>query len=136
MIGNNQLVKQLGSYLIVGILATIVEWASYYIFDNDLHFNVYVAVALAFVFSTFANWLFGRLLTFRNVNYKGGHIKEIAAIYGASVIGLILNEIIMWIILVLVISNATSTQRMLSKIVATGIVFFWNFFIRRFVIYK
>ena len=124
-----------GSYFIVGVLATIVEWVFYWIFDPVLNLNTNVALVLAFVFSTFANWFFGRILTYKNAE-KQNIVKELLKIYGTSVIGLLLNIIIMKIALTYVFPNQTDIEKMISKVCATGIVFFWNFAIREFVIYR
>ncbi len=132
---DKKFILQFGSYLIVGVIATAVEWICYAIFDNGLHINTYVAVALAFIISTFANWLAGRLMTFKNAD-KNNMLKEIVSIYGAAVVGLALNELIMWVILNFIFVQASSFEKMFAKMVATGIVFFWNFFIRKLVIYK
>lgn len=124
-----------GSYIIVGGLATLVEWGCYYIFDPFLGINTYLAVVLSFVVSTFANWLFGRLITFRK-SEKQNVIKELAKIYSASVIGLLMNEAIMALLLNLLFTDADNLQKMFSKCVATAIVFFWNYLIRTRVIYR
>ena len=57
-------------------------------------------------------------------------------IYAVSVIGLCLNEIIMFVTLNYVLVARTPLEKMISKIAATGIVFFWNLLIRDLVIYK
>jgi len=128
-------ILQFGSYFIVGLIATIVEWAAFYLFANIMHINTYLSVAIAFIFSTFVNWLAGRLMTFRGAEHKG-IVKELSSIYAASLVGLGLNELIMWIILSFIFLAATPKQNMLAKMIATAIVFFWNFFIRKLVIYK
>ncbi len=127
--------KHFASYVLVGGIATIVEWVCYYFFDPVLHLNTYVAVALSFVFSTFANWLAGRLITFRNAEKKN-IIKELVEIYSVSVIGLLLNEGIMLVFMNIIFKEQTSLEKMVAKIVATGIVFFWNYFVRVLYIYK
>ena len=132
---DKKFIMQFGSYLIVGVIATIMEWIIIYLFANVMYINTYVSVALAFIISTFANWLAGRLLTFRHAEHRG-IVKELASIYGASVIGLLLNELIMWVFLSFIFKNANATQNMVAKMIATGLVFFWNFFIRKLVIYK
>jgi putative flippase GtrA len=138
-IGNIQIdknfIKQFGSYLIVGLIATIVEWAVFYLLANIFNIDTYLSVALSFIVSTFANWLAGRLLTFKNAENKSMW-KEILSIYGASVIGLLLNELIMWLLLSFVFIQKTSFQKMMAKVIATAIVFFWNFLIRKLYIYK
>jgi Predicted membrane protein len=128
-------VKHFISYLVVGSIATLVEWGAYYCFDPVMHINTYTSVALAFVVSTFANWVAGRLMTYRNAA-KQSLWKEIASIYGAAVIGLGLNELIMLFLLNVIMTSQTSTDKMISKVTATAIVFFWNYLIREFYIYK
>ena len=58
-------------------------------------------------------------------------------IYATSVIGLLLNWLIMWFAIdCLRMLGLPSAPEMLAKIIATGVVFFWNFIIRKLVIYK
>ena len=61
MKNKQQFIKQFISYLFVGGGATIVEWVGFWLFDHCLHIQYLIATAFAFFFSTFANWLFGRL---------------------------------------------------------------------------
>lgn len=120
---------QLFLYLIVGGLATLVEWGAFYIMNQRLAVHYMAATALAFVISTFANWAFGRLILFRAS--KQSTWSELAKIYIVSIIGLLFNIVIMYVEVDILLMN-----EMLSKMVATGIVFIWNFLIRKFVIYK
>ena len=120
--------KQLALYVIVGGLATVVEWAAFYIFNEMCAINYMIATALAFIISTFANWAFGKIILFKE---KQNVLKELAKIYLTSIAGLLMNLLIMWIAV-----NLIGINEMISKIIATGIVFLWNFFIRKFLIYK
>lgn len=117
-------------YLIVGGLATIVEWTGFWIFFDMLGIQYLLATALAFVFSTFANWLFGRLLVFRNCR-KQSLLKELASIYLTSLGGLILNLIIMYIMV-----DFLGFWEMFAKVTATVLVFAYNYLIRKKLIYK
>ena len=121
--------KQFVLYGIVGGLATVVEWLTFYLFSEKLEIQYLIATVLAFIISTFANWLFGRLILFKG-NEKGV-IRELVQIYLTSIIGLLLNLIIMYCTVELLHLNT-----MLAKVIATGIVFFWNFLIRKYAIYK
>ncbi|MDY2558198.1 MAG: GtrA family protein, partial [Candidatus Faecousia sp.] len=76
-------------YLIVGGLATIVEWAGFWLFSEKLSIAYLLATALAFAISTFANWLFGRLLVFRGKQAQS-LLREILSVYLASIVGLLL----------------------------------------------
>ena len=120
--------KQLILYLIVGGIATVVEWVLFYILNTPLRINYLFATALAFVISTFSNWLAGRLIMFKP---SGKLWVELVQIYLTSIAGLLMNLIIMWLAVELL-----SITELASKMLATVLVFSWNFLIRKFVIYK
>lgn len=122
--------KSLFSYLIVGGGATIVEWLVFHLLNKRLQVHYLAATVIAIVISTFSNWLFGRLLTFRHAP-KGNLWAEIGKIYVISIAGLGLNLLLMWIMV-----GGLHWDSMLSKIAATGIVFMYNYLIRIKLVYK
>ena len=129
-------VKQFLSYFCVGGVAAIVEWVLFAIFANVIGVNYIVATCLAFLFSTATNWVLGRLWTFKdNASYQGKQVKEAVLVFAVSAIGLVFNMGLMYLF-VTVMGLNTALLKSLSKIAATGIVFIWNFLIRKFVIYK
>ena len=117
-------------YLIVGALATIVEWSGFWFFFDMLQIQYLLATALAFVFSTFANWLLGRILVFRGKQNQS-LLKELLSIYLTSIGGLLLNLGIMYVMV-----DFCSIQEMIAKITATVLVFSYNYLIRKKLIYK
>ena len=117
-------------YLIVGGLATIVEWGCFWVFFDMLLIQYLLATAMAFVFSTFANWAFGRLLVFRGMQ-RQSLLKELASIYLTSLGGLLLNLIIMYVMV-----DFMGIWEMFAKITATILVFSYNYLIRKKLIYK
>lgn len=117
-------------YLIVGGLATIVEWTGFWIFFDMLGIQYLLATALAFVFSTFANWAFGRLLVFRGKQNQS-LLKELLSIYLTSLGGLLLNLAIMFVMV-----DFMNIWEMFAKITATVLVFSYNYLIRKKLIYK
>ena len=123
-------IKQFISYLMVGGVATLVEWVFFWLFDGLLHIQYLVATVLAIVISTFSNWLFGRLWTFKD-SEKGNILAEIGKVYLASVVGLLLNMLLMWIFV-----DGIHLPNMLAKIIATGLVFFYNYLVRILVTYR
>ena len=110
-------------YLIVGGLATIVEWAGFWLFSEKIGIAYLLATTLAFAISTFANWLFGRLLVFRG-KQKQSLLREILSVYLASVVGLLLNL------------QLLTVGKMPAKVIATILVFAYNYLIRKLIIYK
>ena len=132
---NKANIKQFISYFFVGGVAAIVEWVMFFIFANVLQINYFVSTVIAFIFSTTANWILGRITTFKDNNtYKDKKAKEAFLVFVVSAIGLLFNLILMY--LVTVMGFDSSLGKTLSKIAATGIVFIWNFLIRKLVIYK
>ena len=133
---NKANIKQFISYFFVGGVAAIVEWVMFFIFANVLQINYFVSTVIAFIFSTTANWILGRITTFKDNNtYKDKKAKEAFLVFVVSAIGLLFNLILMYLF-VTVMGFNSSLGKTLSKIAATGIVFIWNFLIRKLVIYK
>lgn len=129
-------VRQFLSYFCVGGASAIVEWIMFILFANVLKINYLLATCLAFVFSTTTNWLLGRSWTFRSSKrYIGRGIVEIVLIFLVSGIGLIFNLGLMYLF-VSVLRMDTPVLKAISKIISTGIVFIWNFLIRKLVIYR
>ena len=133
---NKANIKQFISYFFVGGVAAIVEWVMFFVFANVLQINYFVSTVIAFIFSTTANWILGRITTFKDNNtYKDKKAKEAFLVFIVSAIGLLFNLILMYLF-VTVMGFDSSLGKTLSKIAATGIVFIWNFLIRKLVIYK
>ena len=121
-------IKDFLLYLIVGAVATVTEWVLFFILDKlALHYTL--ATIIAYLLSTLVNWLLGRILVFKE-NHQSV-TKEILGIYIACLVGLLLNLVIMWVAVDLLTIN-----EMFSKITATAIVFFYNFLVRKLLIYK
>lgn len=123
--------KQLLSYFYVGLTAAIVEWCSFYIFNEKLHLNIFFATGLSFLFATTVNWILGRKTTFKESAKSKEHKQDAPAVFLVSGIGLGANILFMELFV-----NILSLYPLLAKIISTGIVFIWNFFSRKYLIYK
>ena len=115
-------------YLIVGGLATIVEWAGFWLFSEKMGIAYLLATTFAFAISTFANWLFGRLLVFRGKQQQS-LLREILSVYLASIVGLLLNLLIMFLLVQLL-----GVEKMIAKMAATVLVFTYNYLVRKLII--
>ena len=117
---NKANIKQFISYFFVGGVAAIVEWVMFFIFANVLQINYFVSTVIAFIFSTTANWILGRITTFKDNNtYKDKKAKEAFLVFVVSAIGLLFNLILMYLF-VTVMGFDSSLGKTLSKIAATG----------------
>lgn len=128
---NARFARQFASYVVVGGLAALVEWVSYFVFDDFLSIGYLLATMLSFLLATFANYVLGRKLTFKNSQAAMSKTKEVSAVYLVSAVGLLLNIVLMFLFV-----QAIGLPGLLSKIIATGLVFFWNFLARKFWIYR
>ena len=100
------------------------------IFANRLGVNYLLATCLAFIFSTFTNYVLGHMWTFKdNSSYENKMAKEIFLVFGVSFIGL------MFMFVDKMMMN-TPILKTSCKVISTGIVFVWNFSVRKFWIYK
>ena len=123
-------IKQFISYFFVGGTAAIVEWISYFLFDDVLHLYYILATICAFICSTSVNWILGRITTFKENRYeKKG--KEAFLVFFVSGIGLAFNLFLMFIFV-----DKLHLYGLFSKVMATGIVFVWNFLSRKLLIYR
>lgn len=121
-------IKEFLFYLIVGGIATVTEWVLFFVLGKcAVHYTL--ATVIAYVLSTFVNWLSGRILVFKE--NRQSIFKEISGVYIASVVGLLLNLVIMCLAV-----DIANINEMISKILATAIVFFYNFLVRKLLIYK
>ncbi|MDE6705526.1 MAG: GtrA family protein [Treponemataceae bacterium] len=118
-------------YTSVGGTATAIDWGIFALLTFVLNVHYLLAAAIAFVISTFANWLLGRLILFRNAPRRDSLLVELLKVYATTLVGLLLNLLIMWVAV-----ERFGLHKMAAKVIATGIVFFWNFSVRKFVIYK
>jgi len=123
--------KQFILYFFVGGAAAIVEWSGFFLLNGILSFHYIAAAILSFALSTLSNWFLGRRFVFKKNDRTISLSSEITAIYVVSTMGLILNLIFMYVFI-----DKAGLQAMPSKVIATGIVFFWNFVIRKVLIYK
>ena len=89
-------IRQFLKYLVVGGGATLVEWALFWLLDAKLGLHHQWATVIAYAVSTFANWGFGRLLVFKKS--ERGAAAEIAGVYLAAAVGLLLNMGIMFVL--------------------------------------
>lgn len=123
-------IKSLSIYFFVGLGATLVEWVLFGVLTNGIAINYLLATTIAMFVSTFANWALGRISLYRRKS-RDKIVLEMAQVYLASLVGWLVNMVLMWIMV-----GKMGMLQMLSKVIATGVTFLYNYFIRKLVIYK
>ena len=107
-------------FCVVGGTGVVVDFGITFLFKEKLKLNKYIANSLGFMAAASTNYLLNRWWTFRS------HDPEVAQQYvqfvGISAIGLILNNIIIYLL-----NDKARLNFYLSKLIAIGLVTLWNF---------
>jgi putative flippase GtrA len=117
-------------YFIVGGIAAIVNLIIFFIFAKVMRYNYFAIGALAFIVATIVNYILSIKYVFKSGIRFGKH-KELFWIYVVSIIGLIENEIILYLF-----ASLLHIEIMISQIIAVGAVFFWNYIARNSFVFR
>ena len=120
-----KLLIQIFKFTIVGGIATVIDFVFLYIFREFCHFPVLVSNTLSFCISVIYNYIASVKWVF-DVNKDKNAKKQFIIFTIFSVLGLLLNNLIMWITV-----EFLSIYYLLAKIIATAIVMVFNFVTRK-----
>ena len=99
------------------------------IFSTALGFNYLVVGALGFIVATLVNYILCIRWIFES-GRRFGRRAEIASVYAVSTIGLALHMLLLWLGVA-----RLGLAEPLAKVVAIGLVFFWNYAARRYYVF-
>jgi putative flippase GtrA len=108
----------------VGIVATLLDWLIFFALVRYTSLLYPLALATSYLASTILNFFMNRRYTFRNT-YKKVHL-QLASFVGVAVLGLGLSEALVYGIANYLLGHS-STGLMASRVIATLVVFAWNF---------
>lgn len=120
---------QLFRYIWVGGFAFIIDYASLYILTNYLNINYLISAALSFLLGLTTNYLLSTNWVF-NSGRLNNKFTEFVIFGTIGIVGLAINEIIMYIC-----CEFINLHYMISKLLSTALVFFWNFFGRKYILF-
>lgn len=120
------LFKQILKFGLVGIIATLIDYILLYILTE--FFNIYYLISsiISFSVSVIFNYIASVKWVFDVDKEKNSKLKELIVFIILSVIGLGINQAIMWLL-----SEKIQLYYMISKIFATAVVMCWNFVTRK-----
>ena len=120
-----KLLIQIFKFGIVGVIATIIDWAVFFLANDILGIYYIISAILSFTISVIYNYIASVKWVFEINKYKDPK-KNFILFIVLSVVGLILTLIIMKIGVDILSINA-----MLMKIISTAIVMVFNFVTRK-----
>lgn len=126
----NNTIIQLFRYFFVGGFAFVIDYGSLFILTEYCRINYLTSAAIAFLLGLLINYLISILWVFGQKTVTS-RCMEFLIFAVIGLIGLVLNEAIMYFG-----SEILGLHYMFSKLCSTGIVFFWNFFARKIILYK
>lgn len=128
-------------YLFVGGFAFVVDYGTLMLLVEVFDFNAKLAAVIAFILGLLVNYILSTLWIFKNSKINN-RLAEFAAFAVIGVIGLGINELIIWLF-----DDVIAPRRplefipedkyyLIGKLVSTAIVFIWNFAARKFIIFN
>ena len=117
-------------YLQVAFVAFVVDFGALYAFTEFGGLHYLVSNALAFVLGVATNYLLSIRWVFKSRSMTDRRAEAVVYVL-IGVAGLGLNEVFIWSFTELV-----GLYFMISKVISTGLVFFFNFFVRKFVLFN
>ncbi len=144
---NHTELVRFGKFAVVGIIGAVVDFGILYILHAILHWHLALSNTISFTCAVLSNFTWNRYWT-----YPDSRSKPLAAQLGqffiVNVLGWAINTGILLALNVPFTSlvstlNLVGTAEMAhkigynaAKVLATGVVMFWNFFVNRFWTYN
>ncbi|WP_133967934.1 GtrA family protein [Eubacterium limosum] len=109
---------------VTGALGFIVDYGILFIMTEFFNVNYLISAGVSFTISVIINYFMCVFWVFDNIKQKD--LKTVLLFAGSSVIGLFINQFLMWFVV-----EKMDIYYMLAKIIATTIVMIWNYVAKR-----
>ena len=132
--------KEILKFAFTGGVCFVIEYAALILLKELLHIPVVAATPIAFLISVVFNYLLCVKWVFDGA--QEGSKKAQLGFLISSVMGLLLNWVIMWALtslfgedtLLFALFGIEFKVYMLNKVIATGQVMVWNYFTKRYLL--
>jgi putative flippase GtrA len=128
-----KLFEQIVKFGIVGAVAFVIDYAVLFILVQFFGMNSIAAATISFTVSVIFNYAASMKYVFVGRSDQSKK-KQFVIFVILSVMGLGINDGIMWILNSILMSFIPTYFYLVSKIVATGVVMVWNFVTRKIFI--
>ena len=118
------MILQIIKFVVVGAIATILDFGVLVVLKELLGIDVLIASALSFCVSVAANYILSMAFVFESKNQN--KVKEFIIFIVLSIGGLCLNQLVLWVGV-----KFTSIYYLTVKLFATVIVPVYNFITRK-----
>lgn len=126
----DKLLIQFVRYFFVGGFAFVLDLGLLYILTEYAGLHYLLSATLSFIAGLLVNYIISCLWVFSNSKFKS-RIVEFLFFAAIGVVGLGLNDFLIWLF-----TDCIGTHYMFSKIVAAAVVYLWNFFARKYLVFR
>ena len=117
-------------YIFVGGASFVTDYVLFHLITEA---GIYYLVSgvISFIAGLCVNYALSKLLVFSKKTAGAERAKEFSVFAIIAVLGLIITEILMW-----AFTEKLGWYYMISKAIAAIIVLFWNFFMKKILLYR
>lgn len=126
----DKLLVQFVRYFFVGGFAFVVDFGLLYILTEYAGLHYLLSATLSFIAGLLVNYIISCLWVFNGSKFKN-RLVEFLFFAAIGVVGLALNDTLIWLF-----TDSIGTHYMFSKIVAAAMVYLWNFFARKYLVFR
>ena len=126
----DRLLVQFVRYFFVGGFAFVVDFGLLYILTEYAGLHYLLSATLSFISGLLVNYIISCIWVFSTSKFKN-RLVEFLFFAAIGVVGLLLNDALIWLF-----TDCIGTHYMFSKIVAAAIVYLWNFFARKYLVFR
>ncbi len=127
---SSNVILQLFRYTLVGGLAFSIDFGTLFIFTEYFHVYYLVSAGIGFLCGLTVNYILSVIWVF-NKRTLESRLFEFLLFSFIGIVGLGLNEIFMWIL-----TDFLMIYYLISKVITTIIVYLWNFFARKYILFN
>lgn len=121
----------INKFLLLGVVSTLIDYMIYTLAIENGVLYIY-AIILGYSIGLLVNFIVGRYYVFTNgIKVKNSYV-EFLWIVLIAIGGVLIN---IFIVKYLSYSNSFALDPLLSRVIAIAIVFFWNYFCRKYFVY-
>ena len=127
---NESTAKQMIKYTFVGGSASVIDIGTLYFLTEKVNLHYTISAAISFTLGLITNYVMSIFWVFtkRSTNSK---IIEFISFTLIGIAGLALNELIM-----VFFTEVLFLYYLASKIISSIVVYFWNFFVRKLLLFN
>jgi len=121
---------QMLKYTFVGGFSFLIDFGTLIILTEYFHVHYLVSAGIAYLLGLFVNYFLSVNWVF-DIRSIDNRIFELFVFTLIGLIGLALNQFFLWMF-----TDILMIYYVISKLVASSIVYFWNFFAKKFVLFS